>query len=466
MILDIVHERRFEPARIAFFALMIIPAGLLALAVINLGSNAKTTHKPAHTVTASLAVPAPIPVPPDMAALEQAAFRADAWSRLQNLTHKSVRVKPGATLAGLLQDEGISRSETASAISALARVYNLRHLRAGQNLALTLETPQKTVAPGETPAPVRLAGLIVRPEATRTVVLERNHNGVFKARALEMEVQKQTARAAGKINTSLYVDGLAAGASDATIAEFAQLFAYSVDFQRGMRPGDAFDIVFEQVLDDRGNRVKTGNILYAMLAPRGKERAYYRFETADGDIGYYDKNGQSARRFLMKTPVKGARISSRYGRRHHPVLGYTKMHKGIDFAAPRGTPIMAAGNGVVERASRFGSFGNYVRIRHANGYKTAYAHMSRFGRGVRKGKHVQQGQIIGYIGTTGRSTGPHLHYEVLKGRRQVNPMTVNVPTGRKLNAAEKKLFDRERLRIDALRTTTMAAQKTASASAG
>jgi len=187
-----------------------------------------------------------------------------------------------------------------------------------------------------------------------------------------------------------------------------------------------------------------------MLAPRGREKAYYRFESRDGEIGYYDAQGHSAKRFLMKTPVKGARISSGFGRRFHPILGYTRMHKGVDFAARRGTPVMAAGNGVIERASRYGSYGNYIRIRHANGFKTAYAHLSRYRHGSRKGRRVTQGQIIAYVGATGRATGPHLHYELLKHNHQVNPMTIKVPTGRKLGPAELKRFAQEKARIDQL----------------
>jgi murein DD-endopeptidase MepM/ murein hydrolase activator NlpD len=191
-----------------------------------------------------------------------------------------------------------------------------------------------------------------------------------------------------------------------------------------------------------------GKILYASLVTSGKTHALYRFTSpVDGSIDYYDERGQSAKKFLMRTPVDGARLSSGYGMRFHPILGYSKMHKGVDFAAPRGTPVMAAGQGTVDYASRYGSYGNYIRISHGNGYKTAYAHLNSFARGIKKGAHVRQGQIIGYVGTTGRSTGPHLHYEVLVANKQVNPMSIRVPTGRKLAGSELASFAAARTAI-------------------
>ena len=182
------------------------------------------------------------------------------------------------------------------------------------------------------------------------------------------------------------------------------------------------------------------------------KREFYRFTTEDdGLTDFYDANGEAARKFLMKTPINGARLSSHYGKRKHPVLGYTKLHKGTDFAAPRGTPIYAAGNGVIERASRWSSYGNYIRIRHANGYKTAYAHLNGYAKGIKSGKRVKQGDVIGYVGTTGRSTGPHLHYEVLVNGKQVNAMRLDLPTGRKLTGDMLEQFKAEKARIDAIR---------------
>ncbi len=196
-----------------------------------------------------------------------------------------------------------------------------------------------------------------------------------------------------------------------------------------------------------------GEIVFARLNWRGKsrEKGYYRFEEEEGRADFYDAAGQSAKRLLMKTPIDGARLSSRFGTRRHPILGYRRAHKGVDFAAPRGTPIKAAGDGVVERADRYGSFGNYIRIRHANGYKTAYAHLNGFRKGIRKGKRVRQGDTIGYVGTTGRSTGPHLHYEVHLRGKAVNPQKLKIATGKQLTGAALDRFKLERDRIDLLR---------------
>jgi murein DD-endopeptidase MepM/ murein hydrolase activator NlpD len=262
------------------------------------------------------------------------------------------------------------------------------------------------------------------------------------------------ARAQGVITESLYADAKRVGVDDMVIAKIAQLFSFTVDFQREIHPNDRFDIVFEQLLDPSGKVVKTGDIYYVGFTPSGRDLAYWRYTPPGEDEGpgFYDIQGESAQRFLMKTPVNATRISSGFSRaRMHPILGYTRAHKGTDFAAPRGTPIYAAGNGVIERANRYGSFGNYVRIRHANGYKTIYGHLNGFARGVRAGVHVTQGQVIGYVGMTGSATGPHLHYEVHLNGTAINPMTMDAPTGRKLTAEELPGFQVERALIDSMR---------------
>jgi murein DD-endopeptidase MepM/ murein hydrolase activator NlpD len=262
----------------------------------------------------------------------------------------------------------------------------------------------------------------------------------------------EIARIAAPVETSLYSSALNLGATDREVAALADAFAYDVDFQRDVRPGDHFELVFERFYDDEGNTVRTGELLFVSLESSRGPRAFYQF-LAPGDSrpDWYNAEGKSARRFLMKTPINGARLSSGFGMRRHPILGYSRMHRGTDFAAPTGTPILAAGDGVVERAGPFSSFGNYVKIRHANGYETAYAHMSRFARGIRAGVRVRQGQVIGYVGTTGRSTGPHLHYEVSLRGRQVNPMSLRVANGRNLTGRALELFMIERARIDTLR---------------
>ncbi len=204
--------------------------------------------------------------------------------------------------------------------------------------------------------------------------------------------------------------------------------------------------------DERGDVLKGGDMLYASLDGKALKKAFYRFTPSDdGVVDYFDESGQSARKFLMKTPINGARISSSFGNRVHPILGYTKLHKGTDFAAPTGTPIYAAGNGVIARYGPFSTYGNYALIKHANGYETAYGHMSRYVAGLHAGSHVHQGQVIGYVGMTGGATGPHLHYEVHIKGKPVNAMQLKLPTGRKLTGAQLAAFDAERDRIDVLR---------------
>jgi murein DD-endopeptidase MepM/ murein hydrolase activator NlpD len=224
-----------------------------------------------------------------------------------------------------------------------------------------------------------------------------------------------------------------------------------------MQPGDHFEFLYETFDDERGQPVKAGNMLMASIEGAALTKTFYRYKPSDdGIVDYFDEQGQSAKKFLMKTPINGARLSSGFGNRKHPILGYTKLHKGTDFAAPRGTPIYAAGNGVIERIGPFSTFGNYVKIQHASGYETAYAHMNGFARGLKRGSHVRQGDVIGYVGTTGRSTGPHLHYEVYINGQAKNAMALKLPTGRKLSGEQLEAFKAEKLRIEALRDADIA----------
>jgi murein DD-endopeptidase MepM/ murein hydrolase activator NlpD len=225
---------------------------------------------------------------------------------------------------------------------------------------------------------------------------------------------------AGEINSSLYQSAKKAGLSARQTKAVENIFRYSIDFQRDLRKGDYFEVLFEK--QDDGT---TGDILYTKLNNRGSEIALYLgIDDLTGLSGYFDATGKSNKRSLMRTPISGARISSHFGMRHHPILGYNKMHRGTDFAAPRGTPIFAAGDGVIEYLGRNGAYGKYIRIRHNNIYKTAYAHMSRYAPGLLNGSRVRQGDVIGYVGSTGRSTGPHLHFEILENDNRINPMQV------------------------------------------
>lgn len=381
-------------------------------------------------------------------AAETAVIREQAARRAEHLafteayrTHQTreVRVANGETLAGLLTRAGASREEANAALASLGDVYDPRRLRPGQPVSLFFTD-------------ARLTGVAFRSEPGASVTANRTTAGGFAAREVLMPLTFEIARIAAPVESSLYATALQLGATDREVGALADAFAYDVDFQRDVRPGDKFELVFERFYDDEGNTVRTGDLLFVSLESRRGPRAFYQF-LAPGDArpDWYDAEGKSARRFLMRTPINGARLSSGFGMRRHPILGYSRMHRGTDFAANTGTPILAAGDGTVVRAGPFGSYGNYVRIRHANGYETAYAHMSRFARGMRPGVQVRQGQVIGYVGTTGRSTGPHLHYEVLRRGQQINPVNLRVANGRNLTGRALELFQIERQRIDRLR---------------
>lgn len=369
-----------------------------------------------------------------------------------------IRITKGETFVDALKRAGVRALDRNEAAYAFGKHYNLRQLRPGQEMTLTLGWPNQTLfqlAAAESDPEARLMGLEFRADPEHRITLRRNRDGEITAEKSAIALTTRTLSIAGRINGSLYLSAKAVGAPDEIIADLADAFAYDVDFQREIFGGDEFEAIFEARYDDQGALVSTGDILYARLNWRGrsKEKGYYRFAaSSDGDRGdFYDATGQSAKRLLMKTPIDGARLSSGFGTRKHPILGYRRAHKGVDFAASRGTPVKAAGDGVVERADRYGSFGNYIRIRHANGYKTAYAHLKGFRRGVRKGKRVRQGDIIAYVGTTGRSTGPHLHYEVHLNGKAVNPQRLKIATGKKLKGDDLERFKVQRDLINAMR---------------
>ena len=267
----------------------------------------------------------------------------------------------------------------------------------------------------------------------------------------------------GTINSSLYKSAVKLGMPENTLFEMVRLLGFSVDFQREIRKGDSFEVMFTKQIDLIENRViDTKPINFVSIILSGHELNFFEYKDKYGYSGYYDKNGKSSKRTIMKTPINGARLSSKYGSRRHPVLGYTKMHRGIDFAAPRGTPVFAAGDGIVEKAGWNGSYGRYIRIRHTGTYKTAYAHLSGINKKIKTGKRVSQGKIIGYVGSSGRSTGAHLHYEVLLNNQQINPMRVKLPSGKNIpkkdlnryksyvkNIMQKKIAFKNKINVNA-----------------
>ena len=339
-----------------------------------------------------------------------------------------VTVKRGQGMMDILVKSGADRKDAYKAIKALSQHYNMKKLQIGQTLYAAYD------------ADSRLSGLNMQKDFDHMIRVSRTDDN-FNAALEDLPSIKITRHVEGVISDSLFQSAYREGLPNRVIVDMIRIFSFDVDFQREIRKGDSFEILYERKMSEDGRRVEEGNILFAKLTLRGKPISLYRYKPAKALFAdYFHANGQSAKKALMRTPIEGARLSSYYGERKHPVLGYTRMHKGLDFAAPTGTPIMAAGDGIVERASRYGSYGNYVRIRHNGTYKTAYAHLSKYGRGIKAGKRVKQGQIIGYVGATGRVTARHLHYEVLVNGKQVNPLRLKIPTGITLKGKDKKKF--------------------------
>jgi murein DD-endopeptidase MepM/ murein hydrolase activator NlpD len=304
-----------------------------------------------------------------------------------------------------------------------------------------------------------------RVDNLKTVTVQKDGSGSLVTGMVEKEVKQKRAAANVVINDSLYASANRAGIPDRVVSNAIRLFSYSIDFQRDIKRGDRMEVLYDSFQTAEGDTVKTGDIIYARMILGGKEYPLYRYEGRDGSADYYTPEGKSLKRSatLMKTPIDGARMSSGFGVRRHPVLGYTKMHKGVDFAAPTGTPIYAAGNGTIERAGRFSSYGNYVRIRHNAKLSTAYAHVSRYASGIRPGVKVKQGQVIAYVGTTGRSTGPHLHFEVMVNGVQVNPRNLKLPESNALQGEELRRFKNSIRNFDQQYVELTSAVKLASA---
>ncbi|MEM7327156.1 MAG: M23 family metallopeptidase [Pseudomonadota bacterium] len=386
---------------------------------------------------------APAPAPVEVASLASMAIGPEDFGTAAALDVRPTKLKRRETLSDVIKRLDLPGNDGHRALLSLTSNELLDARRVRPGLEVTAH-----VAGDE------LNALSINLEAGRRLLAKRTPSGDYQAMALDSRLIARPLTVRGSIQTSLYQDAQALGAEDQQVVDFAQVFAYDLDFQREVHPGDQFEMVFNVMTDERGNVIRRGDVLYAALNGKAVNKAFYRFNTPDENItDYFQANGESSTKFLMKTPINGARLSSRFGKRRHPISGYTRLHKGTDFAAPRGTPIYAAGNGVVERASRYGGYGHYIRIRHSKGYKTAYAHLSRYARGVKSGRRVKQGQIIGYVGSTGASTGPHLHYEVYKNGKAVDAMRLKLPTGRKLamDPAVFDVFEVERDRIDAIR---------------
>jgi murein DD-endopeptidase MepM/ murein hydrolase activator NlpD len=353
---------------------------------------------------------------------------------------KTIAVGRGDTLQSLFTKVETEPSEAQAIIEALASIFQAQDLKSGQEIRFSL-----VPAPSDTGAmePVKVS--IYGKGGDHLATAQRNRQGDFVATAEGNQLKAPQATTRATLYTSFYHAALAQHIPAETIVKLLRVHSYDVDFKQKVKPGDTFEAFF-----DGGNDSEVGELLYTAMTIDGQQRKFYRFRTPDDVVDYYDDQGNSAKKFLMRNPVKGGRYTSGFGDRRHPLLGIMRMHTGVDWAAPAGTPILAAGDGTVELVGGKGGYGNYVRIRHANGYSTAYGHMSRYAEGVAPGVTVKQGQIIGYVGSTGLSTGPHCHFEVLVNNNFVNPMTIAVPRGLQLTGRQLAEFQKERNRIETL----------------
>lgn len=339
------------------------------------------------------------------------------------------RIDRGDTFKAVLLRAGVAPDDADRAIQALTKVYDPKRLQPGIEVFLQLQPHKKSHVP-------LLASIdfIADPETDVSVV--RESDGSFSATTYERTLTPRLAYGRASIRSSLYEAGQEAGVPSVILNGLVNLYSFDVDFQRDVQPGDSFEIVYQRMTDEGGAAVIEGDLMIASMTLSGVKTTLYRFKTKSGYVDYFDEDGQSAQKSLLRTPTDAARISSGFGSRRHPILGYNRVHRGIDFAAPQGTPVYAAGDGLIEKAGWSGSYGKYIRIRHGGSFKTAYAHLRGFANGITEGARVKQRQVIGYIGSTGRSTGPHLHYEVIKDGEQVNPQTLRLAAGYRLKGEE------------------------------
>ena len=358
--------------------------------------------------------------------------------KYKKIKHK---IKSGETFDKILESYSIEKSEILKIKNSLKDKVNLNKLNTKQIIQFNLDKTSN-----------KISEFVYQTSNTQKIFLKRNiENDKFNEEILSIKLNKKIVYNENIILQSLYKAATDENIPANTIIEFARIYGFQVDFQRDIRKQDKFQIMYEIFLNEKNEIVETGEILFANLKLSGQDNSLYYFDK-DGSEGHYDKNGKSVRKALMKTPINGARLSSPFGMRKHPIDGFNKMHRGTDFAAPMGTPIMASGDGVVKKAGWCGGGGNCVKIKHNSTYQTIYAHMSKFARGIKTGVRVKQGQTIGYVGSTGKSTGPHLHYEVIVNGKKVNSQKLKLPSGKILKGKERKNFETKKIKLDVLKS--------------
>ena len=358
--------------------------------------------------------------------------------RFKKVSHK---VEFGDTFDSILNQYSINKNEITIIKKKLSNKINLNNLNTNQKIFFTIDQTNDSIK----------EFLFQISNKEKIILTQDLENKNFKEEIVLTKLKKEVVYRENIISLSLYKSAVDQTIPINIILDFARIYGFQVDFQRDIRKLDKFQIMYEAFMDEDEKIIETGNILFANLILSGEDNSLYFFDK-EGSIGHYDKNGKSIQKALMKTPINGARLSSPFGMRKHPIDGFNKMHRGTDFAAPMGTPIMASGSGIIKKAGWCGGGGNCVMIKHNSTYQTIYAHMSKFAKGIRNGVRVKQGQTIGYVGSTGKSTGPHLHYEVLINGKKVNSQTLKLPSGKVLKGDERKIFETKKIKLNVLKS--------------
>ena len=351
-------------------------------------------------------------------------------------------INKGDTIQKILRKYKVQNSEIQTVINQYKRFGKPNQLLVGQKIDIIIKKELAT----KKNSIIKFSVPITK---STTIEITKNEENKIISKKIITKLYKKKILSENIIKNNLYSSAIEARVNPDTIIEFARIFGFEIDFQRDIRKNDYFKIIYEKYFDENGEFIKSGSILYAHMSVNGREISLYKFGN-DKDYGYFDINGKSVEKALMKTPINGARLSSSFGMRKHPILGFTKLHTGTDFAAKEGTPIVASGSGTITRAKWCGGGGNCIKIKHNSTYQTIYAHMKSFAKGIKVGKKVKQGQIIGYVGSTGMSTGPHLHYEVIVNNKKVNSQKLKLPSGKILKSEERQLFEIHRIKTDVL----------------
>ena len=383
----------------------------------------------------------PVLTPQQTAYLETQAYAAAAAPAGLNAPEAvPVQIRRGETFEQAVRRSGVAADDASAVAATIASAFDLKDIRAGAKFETAVARPRGGVGDA------RLIGLTMRTGPASQLTVSRSFDGALRLRSLDEKVTHETVVARDKVQGSLSASARELGATTAVVRRASQLFAHKFDMQRDVRSADEFTLVFDRSVTESGRTIETGDLLYAEL----KGHVFYRFQRpGSSKVEYFDSTGKNVRSVMMRTPLQSfRRVSSNYGYRTHPIAGYRKMHQGMDFAASTGTPIIAPADGVIVEARRWGGYGNWIRVRHSNGLETGYAHLSRFASGMRPGQRVSQGQVIGYVGNTGNSTGPHLHYEMWRNGQRINPASVRTQEGTVLAGSELAAFRAEKARID------------------